>query len=115
MYFKLENEDSRALLSNLLKVYNNLLNMAIVKYKRSGGRKGILDIEATASGNPKFQERFDDLMNNRFKKYFEAENAVLPLHKGFNYEEQNGEGSKKSTSEIVDIASITKEAFERVA
>ncbi|MBV7273103.1 phage portal protein [Clostridiaceae bacterium UIB06] len=83
MYFKLENEDSRALLSNLLKGYNNLLNMPIDKYKRSGGRKGILDIEATASGNPKFQERFDDLMNNRFKKYFEAENAVLPLHRGF--------------------------------
>lgn len=115
LYFKLGNDDIRALLSNLLKGYNNLLNMAIGKYKRSGGRKGILDIDATASGNPEFQKRFDDLMNNRFKKYFEAENAVLPLHKGFNYEEQNGEGSKKSTSEMVDISSITKEAFERVA
>lgn len=115
LYFKLGNDDIRALLSNLLNGYNNLLNMAIGKYKRSGGRKGILDIEATASGNKDFQQRFDDLMNNRFRKYFESENAVLPLHKGFNYQEQNGEGSKKSTSEMVDISSITKEAFERSA
>ncbi|MCT8978661.1 phage portal protein [Clostridium sp. CX1] len=115
LYFKLGNDDIRVLLSNLLKGYNSLLNMAIGKYRRSGGRKGILDIDSTATGNPEYQKRFDDLMNNRFKKYFEAENAVLPLHKGFNYEEQNGEGSKKSTSEMVDISSITKEAFERVA
>lgn len=115
LYFKYSNDDVQELLCNLLKGYNNLLNMAIGKYKRSGGRKGILDIDATAQGDPKFQEKFDDLMNNRFKKYFEAENAVLPLQKGYKYNEQNGEGGKKSTSEIVDISAITKESFERVA
>ncbi len=31
------------------------------------------------------------------------------------YEEITGEGSKKSTSEVNDIANITKEAFARVA
>jgi HK97 family phage portal protein len=115
LYFKLGNEDIRALLSNLIKGYNNLLNMAIGKYKRSGGRKGILDINNTASGDKSFQDKFNDLMNNRFKSYFEAENAVLPLHNGYTYTEQNGEGNKKSTSEIVDISAITKEVFERVA
>lgn len=115
LYFKLGNSDIRILLSNLLKGYNNLLNMAMNKYKRSGGRKGILDIDSAASNDKNYQKRFDDLMTNRFKSYFEAENAVLPLHKGFSYNEQNGEGSKKSTSEIADIAAITKETFERVA
>lgn len=115
LYFKLGSDDIRALLSNLIKGYNNLLNMAIGKYKRSGGRKGILDINATAQGDKNFQDKFEDLMNNRFKTYFEAENAVLPLHNGYKYTEQNGEGNKKSTSEMVDIASISKEIFDRVA
>lgn len=115
LYFKLGDSHIRGLLSNLLKGYNTLLNLGINKYKRSGGRKGILDIDATAGGDKTFQTKFDDLMNNRFKSYFEAENAVLPLHKGYNYSEQNGEGNKKSTSEIVDIAGITRESFERVA
>ena len=115
MYFKLGNADIRALLSNLMIGYNNLVSMSMGKYKRSGGRKGILDIEATAIGDKNFQTKFDDLMNVRFKKYFESENAVLPLHKGYKYEEQGGDGSKKSASEIVDIAAITKEVFERVA
>lgn len=115
LYFKLGDTDIRRLLSNLLVGYSNLINMSIGKYKRSGGRKGILEINATAAGDKNFQQKFDDLMNNRFKSYYEAENAVLPLHNGYKYEEQGGEGSKKSTSEIVDISAITKEAFERVA
>jgi len=115
MYFKLGNTDARLLLSELMVGYNNLVSMSMGKYKRSGGRKGILDIDATAQGDKNFQTKFEDLMNNRFKKYFESENAVLPLHKGYKYDEQGGEGSKKSTSEIADIAVITKEIFERVA
>lgn len=114
-YYKLGNTDIRALLSNLVSGYNDLLNMSIGKYNRSGGRKGILDIDALASSDKKFQEKLDILMNTRFKKYFEAENAVLPLEKGYKYDEKGGEGSKKSTSEIADIAMITKEIFERVA
>nr|MBK5236732.1 phage portal protein [Clostridium sp.] len=112
-YYKLGNTDIRALLSNLIAGYNDLLNMSIGKYSRSGGRKGILDIDATASGNKDFQSKLEVLMNTRFKKYFESENAVLPLEKGYKYEEKGGEGSKKSTSEIADIAVITKEIFER--
>jgi len=115
LYFKYENDDIRALLSNLLKGYNNLLNMAIGKYKRSGGRKGIAKIDKTASGDKDFQQKVDDLFNNRFKSYFEAENAVIHLPRGIEYAEQNGEGNKKSTSDVVDISNITKEAFERVA
>lgn len=114
-YYKLGNTDIRALLSGLVSGYNDLLNMSIGKYDRSGGRKGILDIDAVASNDKKFQEKLDLLMNTRFKKYFEAENAVLPLEKGYKYDEKGGEGSKKSTSEITDIATITKEIFERTA
>jgi HK97 family phage portal protein len=115
LYFKYSNDDVKALLSNLLKGYINLLNMATGKYKRSGGRKGIAKVDKAPSGDSEFQKKVDDLFNNRFKSYFEAENAVIHVPKGVEYTEQNGEGNKKSTSEIVDIASITREAFERVA
>ena len=115
MYFKLGNTDIRKLLSRLMIGYNNLVNMSMNKYNKSGGRKGILDIDSTASGNKNFQQKFDDLMNVRFKKYFDAENAVLPLEKGYKYEEQAGESGKKSISEITDLSILTKEILSRVA
>lgn len=114
LYFKLSNTDIRQLLSDLIKGYNNLLNMAIGKYKRSGGRKGIAKVDKPPTGDQEFQKKIDDLFNNRFKSYFEAENAVIHIPKGVEYTEQNGEGSKKSTSEIVDIQAIAKEIFDRV-
>lgn len=115
LYFKNSNTDVKRLLSSLFVGYNDLLNKAIVKYGKSGGRKGTLKIDTTAAGDENFKERFDNLMNNRFKTYFTAENAVLPLFKGYDYIEQPGEAAKKTTSEISDITMITKEAFQKVA
>lgn len=115
LYFRLGNQDIRALLSRLIKGYNELLKLAIGKYKRSGGRKGIAKVGKAPSGDSDYQKRVDELFNTQFKTYFEAENAVVSLPNGVDYAEQKGEGDRKSTSDMVDIAAITKEAFERVA
>jgi len=115
LYFKYNNWDVKRLLSNLQKGYTDLINMSVSKYQKSGGRKGILKINTTAAGNKDFEKKLETLMNDRFKRYFTAENAVLPLEDGYEYNEQNGEGSKKSTSEVVDIVSLVKEIFERTA
>lgn len=115
LYFKLNNEDMSILLSNLMNGYNDLLTMAIGKYKRSGGRKGTVRLDKIASGDEKQQNAIEELFTKKFKTYFEAENAVLDLPKNVEYEERNGDGNKKSTSEMVDIQNLIKEAFERVA
>lgn len=115
LYFKLNNEDMSILLANLMNGYNELLTMATGKYKRSGGRKGIVRLDKIITGDEKQKEAINDLFEKQFKSYFESENAVLNLTKGVEYEEKNGDGNKKSTSEIVDIQNLIKEAFERVA
>ncbi|NRT70029.1 phage portal protein [Clostridium beijerinckii] len=115
LYFKLNNEDMSILLANLMSGYNELLTMAIGKYKRSGGRKGIVRLDKIATGDEKQKEAIQELFEKQFKTYFESENAVLNLTKGVEYEEKNGDGNKKSTSEMVDIQNLIKEAFERVA
>lgn len=115
LYFKLNNEDMSILLTNLMNGYNDLLTMAVGKYKRSGGRKGIVRLDKITTGDEKQKEAIQELFEKQFKTYFESENAVLNLTKGVEYEEKNGDGNKKSTSEIVDIQNLIKEAFERVA
>ena len=115
MYFRLNDTNIRNLLANLINGYEELNNMAEGKYKRSGGRKGIARINKPPSGDTEFKKKIDDLFNRQFKAYFEAENAVIHLERGIEYEEQGGESVKKSTSEITDIQNITKEAFDRIA
>lgn len=115
LYFKLNNQNIRQLLSSVMDGYSQLLSMAMGKYKRAGGRKGTAEVNKSKTGDDKEQKRIDDLFSKQFKAYFEAENAVVTLPNGVKYTEITGEGSKKSTSEVNDIANITKEAFARVA
>lgn len=115
MYFKLNDTNIKNLLVDLINGYEELNNMAEGKYKRSGGRKGIVKLNNTGAGDTEFKKKIDDLFNNQFKNYFEAENAVVHLPKGVDYEEQENTSGKKSTSEITDIQNITKEAFDRIA
>lgn len=56
LYFKYNNEDIRALLHELIKGYNELLNLAVGKYRRSGGRKGIVRLDTIKKGDEKASE-----------------------------------------------------------
>ena len=115
MYFRLNDKNVTKLLDGLMQGYNNLMNLAVGKYKRSGGRKGILKMDMPAKGDEEGRKKLKKLFEIDFKEYFQAENAVLPLSKGTEYNEQNGEGSKKSTSELTDIRNLLDEEFIRVA
>lgn len=115
LYCKLDNPDMQRITLNLLDDYTNLINMSIGKYKRSGGRKGIAKVDKIASGDKDFKAKVDDLFQNKFKNYFEAENAVVNLPRGVEYDEKAGDTGKKSTSDVVDIESIVKEALSRAA
>lgn len=114
LYYKYNNEDIRGYINNLMYDYNELLSMAKNKYKRAGGRKGIANIEAVKKGDKEYDKQIDDLFQNKFKTYFESENAVINLPKGVTYEEITGEGSKKATNELGDIINLLNTSFSAV-
>lgn len=115
LFFKLQNQDIRMLLSGVLQRYESILAESMSKYSSVGGEKGILEINSIAQGDPKFEEQFKTLMQERFKTYFENKNAVLPLFDGFKYNSQSKSGGSSASSEINDIKNITDEIINRVA
>lgn len=115
MYFSNALRNVRSIVAGLLSGYQELLNSSVGKYKRAGGRKGIIDMEITPQKTEEWNRALDDLYNNRFKSYFNEENALVVLPKGLKYQEITGEGSKKSTSEVNDITNITNEAILKTA
>ena len=125
LYYRLSNRNITALMNQLMDDYERLLESAVQKFYKSGGERGTVTIDANAStatygvkedGTPRtFNDVYRDLLNNQFKEYFKSPNAVLPLFKGFDYQQKGGEASKKSTSEIKDVTDITDEIYERVA
>ena len=119
LYFRLNNKNIRRLLKGLCDGYQKILNDAVEKYQKAGGEKGTLQIDANAIGqnygDKTFEEVYEELMNVRFKKFFNSRSAVLPLFQGFHYTKQAAEQSKKSTSEVKDITDVLNEIVETVA
>ena len=112
-YFRLANQNAAALLGNLRNLYSKAVEEAWSKYQHSGGRTGILEISAQARGKKTYEADMETLMNNRFKRFFDSKNAVLPLNDGFKYVPQDGPASQKGVSEVSDMESLIKQAQDR--
>lgn len=117
IYLKLNNRNIMALLASVEKGYENIAKNALENYEKSGGRKGFMKIDSGATnkkyGNKSFNEVYQDLLDNRFKRYFSAKNAVLPLFDGFEYKEQDQES--RYTGIATDYVKILNEQAAKVA
>lgn len=111
-YYTMSNQKIRQLLVQCVTEYSELLTAAGKKYKKSSGQKGILNITAVQGGTPEQVETANKEINENIRRFFEAENAVLPLRKGQSYDELGKYNQKESAS---DIPALTKEVYARVA
>jgi HK97 family phage portal protein len=114
MYFGYANKDTKELLSGLLNGYCELIGQSMDKYKRAGGRKGVVKTDINPQKDEAWQKALNDLYGNRFKSYYKNENALVVLPKGIDYTEISASGSQKSTSDVTDIINLTNETFAKV-
>jgi HK97 family phage portal protein len=111
LYFRLRTNDVRRLVNGMVDSFGKMLAYAMKAYQKSKGSKGVLDISAQARGNKDFNDTFEKLMNERFKTFFAADSAVLPLFDGYKYTDTSG--SKTYTSETSrDIKSMIDDIFD---
>lgn len=116
LFIRLHSRDMRPLVNGLYDSYKKLLDYGMRSYNKSRGMKGILSVDAMAAGDPKAQEIFNNIRNDGFKKFADAENAVLPMWKGMNYTDlgsktYSNEGTRDIRAMIDDVSDFTARAF----
>lgn len=84
-YMQLNNIDARQRLEGSYTSYGKTVAQAIRTSLRAGGQKGILDIDAQTSAQPEFAKQLQELIDERFRPFFESNQAVLPLTSGYKY------------------------------
>ena len=118
MFFKLNRESVKSLINSISEGYKQIAKEALEGYKKENGRKGTLKIDSLAQnkqyGERKFQDIYQELIETRFEKYFNAKNAVLPLFEGFTYTEEEKRGNK-STNKVSDYIKAVNEIAYKVA
>lgn len=114
-YFRLNNKKMVTYLDSTMSLYTGLIKAAYASYKASNGNKGFLNISQFAEQEDDFQEYFNQLVNEDFKKFFESSNAVMPLYDGYEYEALGNTGTQSNTRDIKalidDVIQTTANAF----
>lgn len=116
IYLQLAAHDMRPLVNGFYGSYQKLLDYTMRTYQKSRGMKGVLELDTMAAGDAKFQEVFEDIKNQRFRTFADAENAVLPLWKGMRYADlgsktYSNEGTRDIRAMIDDVSDLTAKAF----
>lgn len=114
-YFQLNNKKMVTYLNSTMTLYTGLIKAAYSSYMASNGNKGFLKISQFAEQEDDFQEYFNQLVNEDFKKFFESSNAVMPLYEGYEYESLGNTGTQTNTRDIKslidDVIQTTANAF----
>lgn len=113
LHFQLNSVDMKQLVNGIYLSYKDLIVYASKSYQKSRGSRGILNIDAQAQAEDDFSDKLNELMNDYFKRFFNSDNAVLPLYDGYKYEDL---GSKTYSSESTrDIKAMTDDVFDFTA
>lgn len=117
LHVTLAGDNVNLVLAGIVGAEGVLIKSASNAYIRNQGMHGILHIDDLAEAEQDFEETYADLVNDKMRKYFTAENAVLPLFKGYDFREQESTGgsTKSSLSGTRDIRSLYDDIVEYVA
>lgn len=116
LFFEVASEDMRRLTNGLYLSYGKLIAYGIQSYQKSRGTKGAMSVNVQMMGNDEFKRRYEAIQNEGFKRFANADNAVLPLYEGMNFTELAHKTYSQDTtrdirSMIDDVTDFTARAF----
>ena len=116
-HFEYHNEEMRPIIEGLYASYAKLLAASQDNYKKNRAKRGTLELDASYPQTEKAQKDLTELLDVRFKRFFEAEgNAVIPLARGVKYTELASKATTGSSStESRDIRAIVDDIIDFTA
>lgn len=116
LYLELHNKKMRTIIDGLYSDYGKLISASKKHNLRKKAKRGTLEVPGSYGQTENAQEELDDLLSNRFKKYFEAEGgAVLPLTNGLKFNEAERETTNNPSQEGREIKNFVDDIFDFVA
>ena len=116
LYYELSECDMRKVTTGLFDGYSKLIAYSMKAYQKSRGTKGIFNYETVPVAGTAEREVFDSLVNDKFKKFMESGDAIIPLGKGQSYTDigsktYSSESTRDIRAQIDDVSDFTAKAF----
>ncbi|NEZ47970.1 phage portal protein [Clostridium niameyense] len=115
-HLTLNNSNIKNLIDGLYIGYAKLIKAGQLSYIKSKSRRGVLNVPTSYPQTKDAQDDLQDIMNNKFKTFFQSEkDVVLPLTNGLTYDELGINNKGKSVGEVRDVRSYIDDIFDFVA
>lgn len=116
LFFRLHDTNINRIVRQLYGSYSKLITYTMDAYQKSRGVKGVLSLDMQMAGNRSYKERFEKIRNEDFKRFITADNAVLPLYKGMDFQElahktYSSDSTRDIRAMVDDITDFTARAF----
>lgn len=120
LYFELHSEKIKKYFDEMFNLYKKLMSYGVKQFKAEVGNKGFFEVDAAAQGNEEDDERRKESLKASFKDFWEKENAIMELNKGYKYVSLNKASTSSGNSQnstrdirqmINDIATYVGTAF----
>lgn len=116
-HFKLNDVNSKTMIDNLNESYSKLIEASRKGFIKSKGKRGVLGIGTDYPQTDEAQEILQDLMSNKFKRFFDSEgDAVIPLEQGLSYTEiASRDGASSTANSSRETRQFADDIFDFVA
>lgn len=115
LYIQLNEANMRSIINGLYACYEKLLNYSMKAYQKSRGIKGILELASAPSGENKEKENLNEVFQDMFKSFAQAESSILRLNRGLKYTPltlpSQNEGTRDIRAMIDDVFDFTAKGF----
>ena len=116
LFFELAAQDAKRVVDGLYESYAKLIAYGMKGYQRSRGEKGVLELDTTVSGDATFMKTYEEIRNSGFRKFAEAESALLPMWRGMKYtalgsKTYNADTTRDIRAMIDDVTDFTARAY----
>jgi HK97 family phage portal protein len=117
LHLRMHNEQAKQVIDGLYDSYSKLIAAAQKRYRRNSSKRGFLELGTSYPQTEKAQADLKDLLENRFKTFFQHEDdAVLPLTGGAKWQELETTGpTARGSVEGRDIREFINDVFDFTA
>ncbi|MDU9418063.1 phage portal protein [Staphylococcus lloydii] len=115
IYLEYNNESITNMLSGLFSDYGDIFGRLIKSNLMNNQIRATLSTDANYTLNDKSQKSMQDFINKAYEAYASNDIAIVPIQKGYEYQEHSSSNNSKTSSQIDDLAKVPNQLLSYVA
>lgn len=115
LHLKLNHTNMRPILNGLYQSYWQMVSAAMKAYRWDRGQHWKVHVGQLAEGSKDFEAKFQQMISDQLRPFFDSDGAILPEFDGYAYENVGGSTSSGASKDTRDIRAMIEDIFDFTA